>query len=416
MRAHRSRAAAVNPTRPRGLVIAGAIALIISYLLMRAYYLSSLTSALPRTPVISVAIAALVEGSARAGGARQAGRTARHQTDHADHRGAVRRPGPREQPGRRSRDRSLGRGADLHSAARITTRRRRRRHDHGGARSRVRGCAAGSCPVARTRVVGNDDAEALPVPDRFAPDASSRAGADRSTRAWKARFRAFARYSVRSNRVGQPLTQQLTQTAHSYVPTQRRRKSVLPVTDRSDRPEAPTVTHREGCPRLGRPTSAVRRAATAPPAGCRSAEPPGGRPCAPAAGSTGSVAAATPLVRVLQVLALVVLVFIGIVGYSVGGALTRPGNDSVSQRVAEWARDHHLGSHRHLARAGPVLARTSPARAARSRSRRSADDQRRRRQPVGGGRTIPHSRAAREAGAARRPGPAGRGQVDRRSC
>jgi hypothetical protein len=51
-----------------------------------------------------------------------------------------------------------------------------------------------------------------------------------------------------------------------------------------------------------------------------------------------------PLVRVLQALALVVLLFFGFVGYSVGGALNRPGNDSVSARVAEWARDHHLGS------------------------------------------------------------------------
>jgi hypothetical protein len=49
-----------------------------------------------------------------------------------------------------------------------------------------------------------------------------------------------------------------------------------------------------------------------------------------------------PAIRVLQVLALCVLIFIGIVGYSVGGALTRPGNDSVVQRVAEWAREHHL--------------------------------------------------------------------------
>ena len=65
----------MNPTRPRELVIAGAIALIISYLLMRAYYLSSLTSALPRTPVISVAIAALVEGQLGRGRARPAGRT-----------------------------------------------------------------------------------------------------------------------------------------------------------------------------------------------------------------------------------------------------------------------------------------------------------------------------------------------------
>jgi hypothetical protein len=51
-----------------------------------------------------------------------------------------------------------------------------------------------------------------------------------------------------------------------------------------------------------------------------------------------------PVIRVLQVLSLVVLIFIGIVGYSVGGYLTRPGNDSVSQRVAEWARDHHLNA------------------------------------------------------------------------
>jgi hypothetical protein len=51
----------VNPTRPRALVIAGAVALVISYVLMRAYYLTKLSSALPRTPVISVAIAALVE-------------------------------------------------------------------------------------------------------------------------------------------------------------------------------------------------------------------------------------------------------------------------------------------------------------------------------------------------------------------
>jgi hypothetical protein len=65
----------VSPTRPRGLVIAGAVALIISYLLMRAYYLGSLTSALPRTPVITVAIAALVEGQlGRAVRARLAGR------------------------------------------------------------------------------------------------------------------------------------------------------------------------------------------------------------------------------------------------------------------------------------------------------------------------------------------------------
>ncbi len=51
----------MNPTRPRALVIAGALGLVVSYILMRSYYLSSLSSALPRTPVLSVAVVALVE-------------------------------------------------------------------------------------------------------------------------------------------------------------------------------------------------------------------------------------------------------------------------------------------------------------------------------------------------------------------
>lgn len=95
---------------------------------------------------------------------------------------------------------------------------------------------------------------------------------------------------------------------------------MLPVTDRSDRPVGPTVLLDNA-----------------------------------SAGGEGFEASATPrrrfarfrrhrhpAVRVLQVLALVVLIFIGVVGYSVGGALTRPGNDNVAQRVAEWGRDHHL--------------------------------------------------------------------------
>jgi len=36
------------------------------------------------------------------------------------------------------------------------------------------------------------------------------------------------------------------------------------------------------------------------------------------------------------------LVFAGVVGYSVCGALTAPGTDSVSARLAEWGRDHGL--------------------------------------------------------------------------
>jgi hypothetical protein len=50
-----------------------------------------------------------------------------------------------------------------------------------------------------------------------------------------------------------------------------------------------------------------------------------------------------PLIHLLQAVALAVLIFIGVIGYSVGGALTREGNDTVSQRLAEWGRDHHLG-------------------------------------------------------------------------
>jgi hypothetical protein len=44
----------------------------------------------------------------------------------------------------------------------------------------------------------------------------------------------------------------------------------------------------------------------------------------------------------LPVLA-VVTVFVAIVGWSVGNALTAPGGGSVSERLAEWARDHYLG-------------------------------------------------------------------------
>lgn len=65
----------MKPTRARELVIAGAIALVISYVLMREYYLTSLTSALPRTPALSVALAGLVEAQmGRAVRARLAGR------------------------------------------------------------------------------------------------------------------------------------------------------------------------------------------------------------------------------------------------------------------------------------------------------------------------------------------------------
>src|SRR5659263_610235 len=38
----------------------------------------------------------------------------------------------------------------------------------------------------------------------------------------------------------------------------------------------------------------------------------------------------------------VVVVALAVVGYSVAGALMRPGNDTIAQRLAEWGRDRHL--------------------------------------------------------------------------
>ena len=113
--------------------------------------------------------------------------------------------------------------------------------------------------------------------------------------------------------------------------------SSFPVTDRSDRPEGPTVML-EKAP-ASDPDSVGSGAAD--PSARRSGP---GNPTPPSRKRFGWLRRRRhPVVRALQVLALVVLIFIGIIGYSVGGALTRPGNDSVSQRVAEWARDHHLG-------------------------------------------------------------------------
>jgi hypothetical protein len=65
----------VKPTRPWQLAAAAGLALVVVYVLKRLYYLTSLTSALPRTPVISVAIVALVEAELGRGvRARLAGR------------------------------------------------------------------------------------------------------------------------------------------------------------------------------------------------------------------------------------------------------------------------------------------------------------------------------------------------------
>lgn len=51
----------MNPTRARDLVIAGGLAMVISYVFMRVFYLQSISSALPRTSAITVAVVALVE-------------------------------------------------------------------------------------------------------------------------------------------------------------------------------------------------------------------------------------------------------------------------------------------------------------------------------------------------------------------
>ncbi len=110
---------------------------------------------------------------------------------------------------------------------------------------------------------------------------------------------------------------------------------MLPATDQSDRPEASTVTFEKVSAEPTAPSPT-------PPAPPRRAALP---PRSPARRRFARLRRRRhPVVRALQVLALVVLMLIGIVGYSVGGYLTRPGNDSVAQRVAEWGRDHHLGS------------------------------------------------------------------------
>ncbi len=47
--------------------------------------------------------------------------------------------------------------------------------------------------------------------------------------------------------------------------------------------------------------------------------------------------------RSVQAILVAFIIFLGWVGWSVGQALTAPGNGSTSTRLAEWARDHYLG-------------------------------------------------------------------------
>ena len=47
--------------------------------------------------------------------------------------------------------------------------------------------------------------------------------------------------------------------------------------------------------------------------------------------------------RSVQAVLVALVIFLGWVGWSIGQAMTAPGNGSVSTRLAEWARDHYLG-------------------------------------------------------------------------
>lgn len=44
--------------------------------------------------------------------------------------------------------------------------------------------------------------------------------------------------------------------------------------------------------------------------------------------------------RLLQAIGASVVILLVVVGWSIGGALTAPGTDSTSARLAEWGRDH----------------------------------------------------------------------------
>ena len=72
--------------------------------------------------------------------------------------------------------------------------------------------------------------------------------------------------------------------------------------------------------------------------------PPGRPPRRP-----GAVGGGPPVRRKLRsrptfrIIALVLLVFLGWTAWSVEHALTAPGGGTVSERLAEWARDHYLG-------------------------------------------------------------------------
>jgi Phosphodiester glycosidase len=110
-----------------------------------------------------------------------------------------------------------------------------------------------------------------------------------------------------------------------------------------------------GQPSAGRP-GVGQSGAGARPAPGRFPPPPGsqagpdvlslGPPTGPSAvrvARPGKPGAARPRRRpVLLAVEAVILVAVLLVGFSVGHVLALPGSDSVSARLAEWARDHHL--------------------------------------------------------------------------
>ena len=50
----------------------------------------------------------------------------------------------------------------------------------------------------------------------------------------------------------------------------------------------------------------------------------------------------------VRVLAALLATFLLVTGWSIGHALTVPGGGTLSERIAEWARNHYLGPRGHL--------------------------------------------------------------------
>ncbi len=93
-------------------------------------------------------------------------------------------------------------------------------------------------------------------------------------------------------------------------------------------------------------THGHRRGPAGDPAGGPAGDPAGGRAGDPAGGPAGGPAGAKRRLRQrrwVRVSLALLVAFVASVGWSVGHALTTPGGGTVSERLAEWARDHYLG-------------------------------------------------------------------------